>query len=204
MQKIFLITLLCFFSIKGYTQNNTENFLSYFPVLEAGSVVGETECKKALKTRIPQEVIAKIDYKTLIYSNANDISKWDIMPVGKFKLKEGVYFVMYFSAIYGANHTSKDYDYVLNTDVWDITQNQKVSTNLGNNAQYTMMSASRRKELQNESSSNLKMTFKANFTFKIISSTKAIMDSYWLYSTKEEKKETYNFSWDENGTMKIE
>jgi len=204
MQKIFLLSFLLIFTSKIYGQNKTEEFLAYFPTLQVGNAIGVMECRKALETRIPREVIAKIDYKTLIYSDANDISKWDIMPVGKFKLKEGVYFVMYFSAISGANHTNQDYDYVLSTDVWDIVQNQKISTNLGNNAQYTRISTTRRKELLAELGNSQKMTFSANFIFKITSPTTAMMYSYWLYSDHEEKKPAYRFSWDENGKMKIE
>ncbi|MCU0437937.1 MAG: hypothetical protein MUC49_08460 [Raineya sp.] len=204
MQKIFLFSFLFLMSTKVCGQNNVEKFLSYFPTLEVGNSIGEMECKKALETRIPKEMIAQIDYKTLIYSNANDISKWDIMPVGKFKLKEGVYFVMYFSAISGANHTQTDYDYVLNTDVWDVNQSQKISTNEGNNAQYARVNFSRRKQLLEELGSNRKMVFGGSFIFKIVSPNKAMMYSYWLYSNKEEKKETYQFSWDENGSMKIE
>lgn len=79
MQKIFLFSFLFLLTTKVCGQNNVEKFLSYFPTLEVGNSIGEMECKKALEARIPKEIIAQIDYKTLIYSNANDISKWDIM-----------------------------------------------------------------------------------------------------------------------------
>ncbi|TAF34936.1 MAG: hypothetical protein EAZ57_02215 [Cytophagales bacterium] len=194
---------MCFF-VSAKAQNRAADaFLKAFPDLRVGSVVGEAECKKAMSARVPREAIAGIDYKALIYSSANDISKWDIMPLGKFKIKEGVYFVLYFSAIMGANHTNTDYSYVLCSEVFDFNKNEKTGQNYGNNGEFSGMGDKRKQDLIQLLGKDADMTLKANFSFKITSQNGGTLTSYWLYNPQKERNETYNFSWDTDGSLKI-
>lgn len=192
---LFLLCMLSFMELKAQKMV-AQDFINSFPDLKVGIVIGEKECKAALKARVHKEAIAKIDYKTLLYGNANDISKWDIMPIGKFKISEGIYFVVYFSALMGANHTDTDCNYMLNTAVLDFVNNKKLGENVGNNAEYIVLSESRKKSLNEMLGKDNNMTLKANFTFTVNAADYGTMKSSWIFNKQEPKNQTYTFYWD--------
>jgi hypothetical protein len=179
-----------------YAQDKAEEaFLKGFPDLKVGKSIGEKECKNALKSQIKSETIGKIDYKKLLYDNATDISKWIIMPVGKYKVAESVYYLMYFSAYSGANHNDTDCSYMLNLALVDFNQDKRIGENLGNDGEYVLMSKARQKELEGTLGKNANITLKAGFTFTLDSPTNGTLKSAWEYSTEKTKKETYKLSW---------
>lgn len=186
------------------TKNKAEDaFLKNFPTLSIGSKVAEQECKTALDARVPREAIANIDYKSMLYQGAKNTDKWDIMPIGKFKIKEGVYFLLYFSAYMGANHTIEFVNYVLNTSIIDFNQNKQVGTNQGNNAEFVIVSENHKQRLLTELGHDSKFTVKANFEFNITDQNNATMTSNWTYTKRDNVQKSYNFYWDNEGNLSI-
>ena len=178
-------------------------FLKNFPTLNIGSIVGEQECKTALDLRVPREAIANMDYKAMLYESAKNTDKWDIMPIGKFKIKEGVYFVLYFSAYIGANHTKEYINYVLNTSIIDFNQSKQTGTNQGNNAEFIVMTDNQKQQLLKMLGQDSKFTVAADFEFKITDQNNATMTSNWSYTRGDNVQKTYSFSWDNEGNLSI-
>jgi hypothetical protein len=204
MEKLILTLLICFFGSTLYAQNKAgEAFLKKFPDLQVGKTIGEAACKNALKNQIKSEMIGKIDYKNLLYDNAGDISKWVIMPIGKYKVAEGVYFVLYFSAFSGLNHTDTDCSYMLNLALLDFKQNKRIGENLGNDGEYIVMSKERRNSLVETLGKDNAFTTKAGFTFTLDSPTNGTLKSTWEYTTGKPKNATYQIKWS-NQSFEIE
>ncbi len=209
MKKIFfsqkmlfagLAFAFCLFGSALYAQDKAEEaFLKGFPDLKVGKTVGEKECKNALKNQIKSETIGKIDYKKLLYDNVSDISKSIIMPVGKHKVAEGVYYLMYFSAVSGANHNDTDCSYMLNLALVDFNQDKRIGENLGNDGEYVIMSKTRQKSLEKTfAEANAKdrpINTKASFTFMLDSPTNGTLESTWEYSNGKPKNTTFKVSW---------
>jgi hypothetical protein len=200
MKRYFsLITLSLVCSLFGsmlYAQDKTEEaFLKGFPDLKVGKTIGETACKNALKNPIKSETIGNIDYKKLLYDNVSDISAWIIMPVGKYKVAEGVYYLMYFSSISGANHTDTDCSYMLNIALIDFNQDKRIGENLGNDGEYVIMSKTRRASLEETVGKANPFNVKASFTFTLDSATNGTLKSTWEYSKGSPKNTTFKVSW---------
>ena len=220
MKNLFLIFLCCFLTTNALAQKtktkkaNTElkntptnkkmdEFLKNFPELGVGSTAGVKECKTALDARVPREAIANMDYKAMLYESAKNTDKWDIMPIGKFKIKEGVYFVLYFSAYIGANHTKEYINYVLNTSIIDFNQSKQTGTNQGNNAEFIVMTDNQKQQLLKMLGQDSKFTVAADFEFKITAQNTATMTSNWAYTRGDNVQKTYSFSWDNEGNLSI-
>ena len=193
MKKIFpLVCILWAFALNVQAQDKAEEaFLKGFPDLAVGKTIGEKECKAALKKQIKSDIIGKIDYKKLLYSNATDVSKWVIMPLGKYKLADGVYYMMYFSAYSGLNHTSTDCSYMLNLAVLDFKQDLRVGENLGNDGEYILMSKDRQKSVQETIGKDTPLQIKAYFTFTLDSPTQGTLKSTWEYAKESPKNTTF-------------
>jgi hypothetical protein len=188
--------MLCFFSATLYAQDKAEEaFLKGFPDLKVGKTIGEKECKNALKNQIKSETIGKMDYKNLLYDNVSNISAWIIMPVGKHKVAEGVYYLMYFSSVSGANHNDTDVSYMLNLALVDFNQNKRIGENLGNDGEYVMMSKERRNSLVEMLGKDASFTTKAGFSFTLDSPTNGTLKSTWEYSKGSPKNTTFQIKW---------
>ena len=198
-KNLFFISLTIVLSLFGsmlYAQDKAEEaFLKAFPDLKVGKAVGEKECKNALKNQIKSETIAKIAYQKLLYDNVSDISQSIIMPVGKYKVAESVYYLMYFSSVSGANHNDTDCSYMLNLALVDFKQDKRVGENLGNDGEYVMMSKARQKSLNETLGKDASFTVKAGFTFTLDSPTNGTLKSTWEYSTQKPKNATYKINW---------
>lgn len=196
MKKLIFTLLICFFGSTLYAQSKAgEAFLKKFPDLQVGKTIGEAACKNALKNQIKSETIGKIDYKNLLYDNVSDISAWVIMPVGKYKVAEGVYFVLYFSSVSGINHTDTDCSYMLNLALLDFKQNKRIGENLGNDGEYVIMSKARRKSLEETVGKDTPLNVKAGFDFTLDSPTNGTLKSTWEYTTGKPKNATYQIKW---------
>ena len=193
---ISLTIVLSFFgSILSAQDKAEEAFLKGFPDLKVGKAVGEKECKNALKNQIKSETIGKINYKNLLYDNVSDISAWIIMPVGKYKVAEGVYYLMYFSSVSGANHNDTDCSYMLNLALVDFNQDKRIGENLGNDGEYVLMSKTRRQSLEETVGKDASFAIKAGFTFTLDSPTNGTLKSTWEYANGKPKNTTFKLSW---------
>jgi hypothetical protein len=196
MKKV--IFMLAFMLVGGYAQAQDkaeESFLKSFPDLKVGKAVGEKECKTALKNQIKSETIGKIDYKNLLYDNVSDISAWIIMPIGKFKVAEGVYYLMYFSSVSGANHNDADVSYMLNLALLDFNQDKRIGENEGNDGEYIIMSKTRRNSLVETLGKDASFATKAGFVFTLNSANSGTLNSSWEYTKDKPKNTTFQIKW---------
>lgn len=196
MKNIIFSLILCLFGSTLYAQDEAEEaFLKSFPALQVGKTIGEKEYRNALQNHIKSETIAQIDYKKLLYNTTDDISKWVIMPIGKYKVAEGVYLVLYFSAFSGLSHTDTDCGYMLNLALLDFKQNKRIGNSIGNDGEYIVMSKTRRNSLIEMLGKDTPFTTQASFTFALNSPTKGTLKSKWEYSKGKSKNTTYKVNW---------
>jgi hypothetical protein len=210
MKKITLLAVFCCLCFYGFAQTNNleanKNFLSEFPDLTAKSKIDGKYCFKTIKKgSMPFEKIEAIKYQEMLYSNAQPetMKKWRIFPLGKYKISENVYLVLYFSDYMGVKRGKNEFDHMLNIATLDIAKSTQISTNQGNDGEYITKSEAVLKELIDMGIEKKRITRNADFIWKFSSNNSASLKSSWVYADDSKQNKDFFISWDKEGNLKF-
>lgn len=211
MKKITLLAVFCCLCFCGFAQtnNNMESnlaFLAHFPDLTEKSKIDGKYCLKTIKKgSMPFERIEAIKYQEMLYSNAKPetMKKWRIFPLGKYKISETVYLVLYFSDYTGVKRGKNEFDHMLNIATLDIAKSTQISTNQGNDGEYITKSEAVLKELIDMGIEKKRITRNADFIWKFVSNNSVSLKSSWVYADDSKQNKDFSISWDKEGNLKF-
>ncbi len=210
MKKITLLTILCCLYFYGFAQKNNleanKDFLSEFPDLAQNSKInGKYSLKTVKKGSMPFEKIAAIKYQEMLYSGAKPetMQKWRIFPLGKYKISENVYLILYFSDYMGVKRGKNEFDHTLNISTIDIEKSVQISTNQGNDGEYITKSEDVLRELIDMGIDKKRITRNADFIWKFVSANSASLKSTWLYVDDSKQNKVFFISWNKEGNLKF-
>ena len=181
-------------------------FLAEFPDLTEKSKIDGKYCLKTIKKgSLPFERIEAIKYQEMLYSGANPetMKKWRIFPLGKYKISETVYLVLYFSDYMGVKRGKNELDHTLNIATLDIEKSVQISTNQGNDGEYINKSEAVLGELIDMGIEKKRITRNADFIWKFVSKNSVSLKSTWVYADDSKQNKDFSISWNEEGNLKF-
>jgi hypothetical protein len=211
MKNLMFLAIFCSLFSCGFAQTASDleankAFLSNFPDLTEKSKIDVKYCFKTLKKgSLPFEKIAAIKYQEMLYSNAKPetMKNWRIFPLGKYKISETVYLVLYFSDYMGVKRGKNELDHMLNIATLDIAKSTQISINQGNDGEYINKSEAVLGELIDMGIEKKRITRNADFVWKFVSNNSASLKSSWIYADDSKQNKDFSIFWDKEGNLKF-